>query len=57
MSSALVMATGVPNPETPSSRQPKQKPITTSTMRRSFGMWSTIQSRKASKRPDITAML
>ncbi len=37
ISSALVIATGVPNPAMPSSRQPKQKPITTSTTRRSFG--------------------
>ena len=54
---ALVIATGVPKPEIPSSRQPKQKPITTSTTRRSFGRLASSQSRKASKRPDITAML
>ena len=57
ISRALVMATGVPNPEMPSSRQPKQKPITTSTTRRSFGRCSSSQSRNASKRPEITAML
>ena len=51
------MAIGVPKPETPSSRAPKQKPITTSTTRRSFGKWSVIQSRNASKRPELTAML
>ena len=37
MSNALVMATGVPKPAMPSSRHPKQKPMTTSTTRRSFG--------------------
>jgi hypothetical protein len=37
ISRALVIATGVPKPATPSSRQPKQKPTTTSTTRRSFG--------------------
>ncbi len=57
MSSADVIATGVPNPEMPSSRQPKQKPITTSTIRRSSGMWSSTHSRKASNRPETTATL
>ena len=57
ISSALVMATGVPKPLMPSSRQPKQKPITTRTIRRSFGTWSSTQSRNASKRPLSTAML
>ena len=57
ISSALVIATGVPKPAMPSSRQPKQNPITTRTMRRSFGRWSRTQSRKASKRPEATAML
>ena len=57
ISSALVIATGVPNPEMPSSRQPKQKPITTSTMRLSLGKCLRIQSRNASKRPEMTAML
>ncbi len=37
ISRALVMATGVPKPDMPSSRQPKQKPMTTSTTRRSLG--------------------
>ena len=50
ISRALVMATGEPKPATPSSRQPRQKPITTSTIRRSSGRWSMIQQRKASKR-------
>ena len=40
ISSELVMATGVPKPATPSSSAPKQKPITTSTTRRSFGRCS-----------------
>ena len=31
---------------------PKQKPMTTSTMRRSLGRWSSTQPRKASKRPE-----
>src|ERR1700712_2569897 len=57
ISSALVIATGVPKPEMPSSRQPKQNPMTTSTIRRSFGKWSSTQSRNASKRPEATAML
>ncbi len=57
MSNALVMATGVPKPAIPSSRQPKQKPITTSTTRRSFGKLASSHTRKASNRPDITAML
>ena len=52
-----MIATGVPKPEIPSSRQPKQKPITTSTTRRSFGRLPMIQSRNASNRPDATAML
>jgi hypothetical protein len=52
-----VIATGVPNPATPSSRAPKQKPMTTSTTRRSFGMLASSQDRKASKRPETTAML
>ena len=51
------MATGVPKPDTPSSNAPKQKPITTSTTRRSLGRWSITQTRKASNRPDVTAML
>ena len=37
MSKEAVMATGAPNPAIPSSRAPKQKPMTTSTTRRSFG--------------------
>ena len=45
-----MIATGVPKPEMPSSRAPKQKPITTRTMRRSFGRWLRTQARKASKR-------
>ena len=57
MSSALVMATGVPKPAMPSSRHPKQKPITTSTTRRSFGRLASSHSRNASNRPEITAML
>ena len=57
ISNALVIATGVPKPEMPSSRQPKQKPMTTSTIRRSFGRAISSQSRKASKRPEMTAML
>ncbi len=52
-----VIATGVPKPATPSSSAPKQKPITTRTTRRSFARWSMTQTRKASKRPDLTAML
>ena len=55
--SEAVMATGVPKPAIPSSKQPKQKPMTTSTTRRSFGTWTMSQSRKASKRPERTAML
>jgi hypothetical protein len=57
ISSAVVIATGVPNPAMPSSRHPKQKPITTRTTRRSFGRCTSTQSRKASKRPEMTAML
>ncbi len=58
MSSELVMATGAaPNPAIPSSRAPKQNPITTSMMRRSLGRLAIIHWRKASKRPDRTAML
>ena len=57
ISRALVMATGVPNPAMPSNRLPKQKPITTMTMRRSSGRCLTTHSRKASKRPETTAML
>ena len=57
ISSELVIATGVPNPETPSSSAPKQKPMTTSTTRRSLGRCSITQARKASKRPDFTATL
>ncbi len=57
ISSELVIATGVPNPATPSSSAPKQKPITTSTMRRSFGKCLSTQTRKASNRPDLTATL
>ena len=48
-----VIAIGVPKPAMPSSSAPKQKPITTSTIRRSFGKWSRIQKRKASKRPEF----
>ncbi len=55
--SALVMATGVPKPAMPSSRAPKQNPITTSTMRRSLGRWRITQPWKASNRPDETVML
>ena len=51
------MAIGVPKPEMPSSKAPKQKPMTTSTTRRSLGRCSITQSRKASKRPDATATL
>ena len=57
ISSELVIATGVPNPEIPSSRAPKQKPTTTRTTRRSRGRCVSTQRRKASKRPDRTAML
>jgi len=57
MSSEEVIATGTPNPATPSSRAPKQKPITTRTMRRSFGRWSSTQLRKLSNRPVATATL
>ena len=45
MRSELVIATGVPKPEMPSSSAPKQNPITTSTARRSFGRWFNTQSR------------
>ena len=57
ISSELVIATGVPKPAMPSSSAPKQKPIATSTMRRSLGRCSSVQRRKASKRPEVTAML
>ena len=52
-----VIATGVPKPAMPSSSAPKQKPITTSTTRRSLGRWLRTQARKASKRLDSTAIL
>jgi hypothetical protein len=57
ISKALVIATGVPNPATPSSRQPKQNPTTTSTTRRSFGRCSSIHWRKSWKRPETTVTL
>jgi len=57
ISSELVIATGVPKPEIPSSRAPKQKPMTTKTTRRSLGRWVSTQTRKASNRPDRTAIL
>lgn len=57
MSSDDVIATGVPKPAMPSSSAPKQKPITTSTTRRSLGRWLSTQARKASKRLDSTAIL
>ncbi|OIQ64918.1 hypothetical protein GALL_535290 [mine drainage metagenome] len=57
MSSALVIATGVPKPAMPSSRQPKENATTSSTKRRSLGRCSSIHSRNASKRPDFTATL
>ena len=55
--SALMIATGVPKPATPSSRAPKQNPSTISTTRRSSGSEPTTQRRNASKRPDFTEML
>jgi len=57
MSSEAVMATGAPNPATPSSSAPKQKPMAINTTRRSFGKCLITQARKASKRPDETATL
>ena len=57
ISSELVMATGVPKPAMPSSKAPKQKPITTRMTRRSFGRWVSTQVRNASNRPDRTATL
>ena len=57
MRSDEVIATGVPNPEIPSKSAPKQKPITTSTTRRSLGRWLRTHARKASNRFDSTAML
>ncbi len=57
ISRAEQMATGVPKPATPSSRAPKQKPITISTTRLSDGRWSMTQRRRASKRPVATVML
>ena len=57
MSKDAVMATGAPNPAIPSSRAPKQKPMTTKTTRRSFGKCLVTHARNASKRPDATATL
>ncbi len=57
ISSALVIATGDPNPATPSSNAPKQKPMITSTTRRSSGRRRRTQSQRASKRPDETVRL
>ncbi len=52
-----MIATGEPKPATPSSRAPKQKPMITSTMRLSSGSRASTQVRRASKRPESTAML
>jgi FAD/FMN-containing dehydrogenase len=49
------MATGAPNPATPSSSAPKQKPMAINTTRRSLGRCRINQARKASKRPEATA--
>jgi len=57
ISSEAVIATGAPKPDTPSSSEPKPKPITISTMRLSLGRLASTQRRKASKRPDSSAML
>ena len=53
----LLIAIGVPNPEIPSNSAPNENPITTSTMRRSFGRLSIIHMRNAAKRPEYCAML
>src|SRR5262249_8081440 len=53
----LAIATGVPNPATPSRSALKQKPITTRTIRRSRGSEAIIQSDKASNCPDVTETL
>ena len=42
-------------PRDPLHKAPKQKATTTRITRRSFGRWSTSQSRNASKRPESTA--
>ncbi len=57
MRSADVIATGAPNPATPSRSALKLKPMTTSTTPRSLGRLATNQARKASKCPEPTAML
>jgi hypothetical protein len=57
ISSELVIATGVPKPEMPSNSAPNEKPTTTSTTRRSFGMLSSSHMRNAAKRPERCAML
>ena len=53
MSSEEVIATGVPKPAMPSRSAPKQKPMTTSTTRRSFGRWLRIHARNASNRFEL----
>src|SRR5262249_35981626 len=53
----LAIATGVPNPATPSRSALKQKPMTTRTIRRSRGSVLTIQADRASNCPDATETL